>query len=452
LLFAIIAGGALAIALIPVLSEYLERGGRSRMWDLFSRVANLVFIITAALSIIVALFTNLFVDWLAPGFSADQQALVVELMRLNLISTLLFSLSGLVMAGLQTNQHFLLPAIAPSMYDIGGLFGLIILAPESGYHIGPVTLPAFGMGIYGVLYGTVIGSALFLLVQLPGLIIYQFHWRPWIDLRNPGVLQVLHVLLPRALNVLFFNLIFIFQERFASYLVTGSVNALSLGWLFMQVPETLIGTAIGTALLPTLSEQVARGEREQFQNSLNHSFRTILALTIPVTILLVVVIPSIVSILGLEPAIADLVVWTSRGFLLGLVGHSLLEISVRAFYAQQNARVPVIAAGATLVMFILIGAVLSSTLGAPGIGIASSIVFTGESLVLWFLLSRRYTGLLTTGRMLYRVALGTAISSLVASILISQSSSFLVGAGTLIVGGILVIPFILPEIRLLLKL
>ena len=215
LLFAIIAGGALAIALIPVLSEYLERDGRPGMWDLFSRVANLVFITTAALSLVVALSANVVVRWLAPGFPADQQALVAELMRLNLISTLLFSLSGLVMAGLQTNQHFLLPAIAPSMYDIGGLFGLIILAPESGYHIGSVTLPAYGMGIYGVLYGTVIGSALFLLVQLPGLIIYQFRWKPWIDLHNPGVLQVIHVLVPRALNVLFFNLIFIFQERFA---------------------------------------------------------------------------------------------------------------------------------------------------------------------------------------------------------------------------------------------
>ena len=127
---------------------------------------------------------------IAPGFVETQQALVTDLMRLNLIATLLFSISGLVIAGLQANQHFLLPALARSMYDVGTLIGVLILAPQTGYQIGPITLPAFGMGIYGLAYGTVLGAVLFLATQIPGLIRYQFRWAPKINLQHPGVQQV----------------------------------------------------------------------------------------------------------------------------------------------------------------------------------------------------------------------------------------------------------------------
>ena len=118
-------------------------------------------------------------------------------MRLNLFATLLFSLSGLVMAGLQANQHFWLPALAPSMYDLGTMFGVVILAPERGYQLGPITLPAFGLGVYGLVYGVILGAALFLLIQLPGLVRYNFRWKPVIGLNHPGVRQVLGLLGPR---------------------------------------------------------------------------------------------------------------------------------------------------------------------------------------------------------------------------------------------------------------
>ena len=112
LLFALISGGALAIAFIPVLSEKLSKEGREPAWRLFSQVANLAFIVTAVLAVMVSLFAEPLVKsqlGIAPGFTPEQQTLVVQLMRLNLISTLIFSISGLVMAGLQANQHFLFP-------------------------------------------------------------------------------------------------------------------------------------------------------------------------------------------------------------------------------------------------------------------------------------------------------------------------------------------------------
>jgi len=453
LLFAIIAGGALAIALIPVLSEYLEKRGRPGLWDLFARVANLVFLATAALSLLVAIFADQLVRILAPGFGTAQQSLVAELMRLNLVSTILFSMAGLVIAGLQANQHFLLPAMAPSMYDIGALFGLLVLAPESGYHLGPLTLSAFGMGIQGVVYGTVLGSALFLLVQLPGLVIYRFRWRPIIDLSNPGVRQVITVLVPRALNVLCIQLIFILQERFASFLITGSVNALALGWLFMQVPETIIGSAIGTALLPTLSEQVARGEREGFQQSLNHAIRVMLALSIPAALLIGVTLRPVVGLLNFDEIGTELVVWTARGFLLGLVGHTLLEVAVRAYYAQQDARTPLVAAALTAVGFFFLVLILTPPLGAPGIGLANTLAFSGEALLLLLLLNRKIPGLLRVGGTLVRAGLALIGSALVIyGLSLFRDSSLLWAGGSLVAGGLVVLPLIWPEIKLLIKL
>ena len=286
LLFALISGGALAIAFIPVLTETIQKQDRKAAWDLFSRIANLMFLITGGIALVLAILAGPIVQRVVtPGFSVEQQQLVTHIMRLDLIATMIFSLSGLVIAGLQANQHFLLPAMAPSMYDLGMLFGVIILAPETGYQIGPITLPAFGLGVYGLAYGSIIGALMFLLIQLPGLVVYKFHWTPAIDLHHPGVRKVLALMGPRVLTVMFIQIIFIASDNIASWLVPGSVSALVYGWLFMQVPETLVGTAIGTVLLPTISEQVAREQMDLFRQSLNRGMRIILAITIPAAVL-----------------------------------------------------------------------------------------------------------------------------------------------------------------------
>lgn len=456
LLFALIAGGALAVAFIPVLSATLNKGGRPAMWDLFSRVANLVFLVTAGLSILVAIFADQLVSWrlgIAPGFTPDQQALVADLMRLNLMATLLFSLSGLAIAGLQSNQHFLLPALAPTMYDVGTLFGVIILAPATGYQIGPISLPSFGLGIYGLVYGTILGAALFLAIQIPGLIHYQFRWSPRINLRNPGVRQVLSLMGPRVLTVFFIQLIFLAQDNIASRLISGSVTSLVYGWLFMQVPETIIGTAIATVLLPTLSEQIARGDQDSFKTTTNHTLRVLLALTIPSAVLLSLVIRPAVGILGFDPAGTDLVVWVARMFLIGLIGHSLLEVAARSFYAQQDAITPLLTAALNTVLIILLGVLLGFRFGAPGIALANSLAFTTQALLLLYLLNRRFAGSLRVGRTLLRVVPATILGGLLVYGLLQLPLPDLpLSVLSLGAGGLVVLPFIWPELKLLIKL
>jgi putative peptidoglycan lipid II flippase len=463
MLFALISGGALAMALIPVLSEYLENKGRRQAWDVFSRIANLVFLVTGSMSILVAIFANHLVRWnigIAPGFESVQQDLVADLMRLNLIATLLFSMAGLMIAGLQANQHFLLPAIAPSMYDIGTLVGILILVPDHGLQLGPITLPAFGLGIHGLVYGTIIGAALFFIIQVPGLFKYQFRWTPKINLDHPGVRKVLFVLGPRVLTVFFIQAIFIAQDNIASRLIEGSVTALVYGWLFMQVPESLIGTAIGTALLPTISEQVARAEEAIFRNSLNKTIQVILALTIPAAVLLVAGIHPLVVILGFDNIGTELVVWTARGYTLGLVSYALIEVTSRAFYAQHNARTPLFTIGITAAVFIMLAVPFARLWGAPGIALANSLAFTLQLAIMLYLLNRQFPGFTSVRNTLVRVIPPSLVIGGVVYLLnhfIPHESmglivSALTAVGVLGLGGLFMLPFIWVEINLLVKL
>ena len=158
-LSALLSGGALGMAFIPVLREYLDQKGRSAAWDFFARVLNLAFLLTAVVSAVIIAFSEPLVRYIiVPHFSIEKQLLTASLMRLDLLAILLFSISGLVMSGLQANKHFLLPALAPIFYNLGQIFGVTILTPTHGFQLGPITLPAFGLGLYGMVYGVILGA------------------------------------------------------------------------------------------------------------------------------------------------------------------------------------------------------------------------------------------------------------------------------------------------------
>ncbi|MCC6190590.1 MAG: murein biosynthesis integral membrane protein MurJ [Anaerolineales bacterium] len=380
LLFALISGGALAMAFIPVLSETLSREGRAATWRLFSLVANLAFTLTALGAAVLALYPLAFVQWVvAPGYQLPQQQLVAELMRLNLIATLLFSISGLVMGALQANQHFLLPALAPVLYNLGQIIGVVVLSPR--------------LGIHGLAYGVILGAALHLAVQVPGLARYGFRWTPRLTVRDRAVQRVLALMGPRILTLGLLNLIFIANDNLASHLGAGAVSALVYGWLIMQLPETVIGTAAGTALLPTLSEQVARGEAARLRQLLRRALGILVVLLVPLTLVsLVLVRPGIKLIFegrAFTASDSELVVLAARMFLLGLLGHSLVDVAARTFYAHQDARTPLALAAVTLALYLGLGYGLSQVLGFAGLALANSLAFSAEAGLMLLILYRR---------------------------------------------------------------
>lgn len=433
MLFMLISGGAMAIAFIPVLTEVLTKEGRSKAWDLFSNILNIAFILTALAAIVIAIFARPLVTnqlGIAPGFTEAQTVDTIRLLRLNLISTLVFSISGLAMAGLQANQHFLLPALAPILYDFGQIFGALVLAPSESVRLGPISLPAMGFGVDGLVYGVIIGALLHLLIQVPGLIKFQFRWQPRVDFKDPNTRKVLRLMGPRVVSMLFIQLIFLAQDNLGSRLPEGSVSALTYGWWIMQVPETLIGTSIATAILPTLSEMASNKQFDAMKEKIERAARVMLNLTIPIAIIAGLVLqPLIRSFLGLDETATMKVVNVSQVFLMGIVGHSLVELFVRSFYSLQKPRIPLLGSALTLIVFVILGIVLSPSLEVVGIASANTIAYLIQAILLLVLLGKTMSGPLMLGGSFLKSLLAAVIGGAAAYTMINFAPGI---AGTLI--------------------
>jgi len=446
-LFALISGGALAMAFIPLMSEYLTTKGRAAAWDLFSRVANLAFVVTGSIALIIAVFAVPIVNaqiGIAPGFGAEQRQLLAELMRLNLVGTIIFSISGLVMASLQANQHFLLPAMAPILYNVGQIIGAIFLVPR--------------FGIHGLVYGVILGAVLHLLIQVPALFKYEFKWTPAFDLRHTGLIEALKLLGPRLLTMFGIQLIVIARDNIASRLgQVGAVTSLTYGWMIMQVPETLLGTAIATAMLPTLAEFAARADWNGFRLAIERALRVLIALTIPVAAVLAAGINPLVRVVfGFDAATSTLITWTTRAYLLTLTGYSIQEIAARSFYARKEPMFPLYAVLLRLAIFILIGIAgitLFRNIGAPVIAFAETALLV-ESIVLFSWLSKRMHEPLRVWSAVGKGVVAALIGGVTAYGLavIVPGSAVLTALLGMIVGGLVAFLFIWSEVKLLLNL
>lgn len=344
LIFTLIAGGALAHAFIPIFGGYLAQGETDRAWTVASHVVNTVFLTTLCISVIVFFAAPwLIANIVAPGFNPAAQAQSAALMRILLISTLIFSVSGLVMGILQSHNHFLLPAIAPIMFDVGILFGVIFLLKP--------------LGVTGIALGAVLGAALHLGVQIPGLIRYKARWSPQIGLRDPELWRIIRLMLPRVAGLGVFSLNFIVMNNIASRLGENAIAALDWGWRLMQIPQTLIGTAMGTVIFPTLAALSQVGDLSGKREAMNGALRFILVGSIPSAVGLVLVGQPLVNLLKrgeFDAQAAALVYGTLQMFALGLIVHSVLEVVARSFYADKDTLTPLWAAlGGAAINFVL---------------------------------------------------------------------------------------------------
>lgn len=407
MLFALISGGALAMAFIPLLTEYLTTKDRAAAWDLFSRVANFGFVLTGSIAVVIAIFAQQIVDaeiGIAPGFDLEQRQLLAELMRLNLIGTVIFSISGLVMASLQANQHFVLPAIAPSVYNIGQIFGAIFLVPI--------------FGIEGLVYGVIIGAAMHLLVQVPALVKFGFRWTPSLDIRNTGLLDALKLMAPRLFTMVGIQFIFIARDNLASRLdQVGAVTSLTYGWMIMQVPETILGTAIATAMLPTLSELASKRDWRGFRETMERALRVMISLTLPVAAVMSAGIhPLVRGVFGFPEDISQLITWTTRAYMLTLTGYAIHEVAVRSFYARKEPMVPLYMVFLRLAIFLAIGITgvfVFTEIGAPVIAFAE-IALLIEAVILLALLSKRTNETISAGGSIFKGLLGAAVGGVIA--------------------------------------
>lgn len=444
-LFALISGGALAMAFIPLLTEYLTLKDRAAAWDLFSRVANVAFLVTASFAIVISIFAEPIARLgIAPGFTEEQLQLLAQLMRLNLIATVIFSVSGLVAASLQANQHFVLPALAPTMYNVGQILGAIYLVPQ--------------YGIRGLVYGVIIGAALHLLIQLPGLIKFGFRWTPSLDIRHTGLIEALKLMAPRLLTMGGIQFIVLARDNLASQLdQVGAVSALTYGWMIMQVPETILGTALATAMLPTLAEYAARADWVGFRSTIERALRVLISLTIPIAAVMSAGIhPLVRGVFGFDEPTTVLLTWTTRVYLLTLTGFTIHEVAARSFYARKEPLFPLYAVLLRIAMFLGIGVVgltFFKQIGAPIIAFAE-ISLLIEAIILFGWLSKRTHQPIQVGGAVWKGLVAAVIGGVVTYLiaLYLPGGAIVTALIGMIVGGLIALALVWSDAKLLFKL
>lgn len=332
ILFNLVAAGALASAFVPTFTGFLAREDRDGAWRLASGVMNLVLLILVTTSLLAALFAWPLARYvLVRGFTSPAQlALTVSLLRILLVQAAIFGVSGLLMGILNTHQHFLLPALAPTFYWSGMIFGLKVWSPT--------------MGIYGLAWGAVLGAGLHLAIQLPGLRGLKARYWPSLELRNPAVHEVIRLMGPRLIGVAALQASLLVNVALASYL-EGGISALNYAWRIFTMPQAIIAQSISIAAFPTFSALVARGEVLDMRASFADTLRSILFLALPATVGLLLLGQPVVAML-FQAGVFDaqsttLVTWALACYTLGLVSHSVVEIIPRAFYALHDTRTPV---------------------------------------------------------------------------------------------------------------
>jgi len=380
LLFQLVAGGALGSAFIPTFAAAWTEGSQQQAWLLFSRVLNLLTLFLVTLCGLAMLFAEpLVAGLIAPGFSVEQQRLTASLIRWMLASTVVFGASGLIMGSLNAVQHFLLPAVAPVLYNCAIIAGAWLLAPV--------------LGIHGLVVGVAGGAVLHLLVQLPALLRQNVRYRFSFRIGDAQVREVARLMGPRVLGLLFVQLNFLVNTILASGLPDGSLSALNYAWLLMLLPQGIFAQAVATVAFPTFSAQVAAGDRAQLMATLSGLLRLILFLSIPAAFLLYVLDEQLIELLfqrgRFDAASTQAVAYALRFYALGLVAHAVVEIVVRVFYALHDTATPVVAGVATMALNILLSLALIGRLSFGGLALANSIATALEMLVLLFLLARK---------------------------------------------------------------
>jgi putative peptidoglycan lipid II flippase len=438
-IFVLVAGGALGSSFIPVFTRYLAADDRESAWRLASAAMTLVGLVSALLALVVALLAPAVVPAvLVPGSPPEMQALTVSLTQIMLVTTIVFSVSGIVMGVLNAHQSFLLPALAPSMYNIGLIIGALVLARTGGQP-----------NIYGLAWGAILGSCLHLGIQLPSLLRLA-HVRFLPSWRVPGLREVFLLMGPRILGLAVVQINFAVNVAFSSSMVAGSLTALNTAWFVLFFVLGVIGRSIGAAVFPTLSALAAEEKMDSFKNRLSSAMRGVLFLSFPATVGLILLGGPVISLLferGEWTAESTAgTAWALSFFAIGIAGHSLLEVLSRAFYALADTRTPVAIGIISMLSNIVLSVIFIRLIGDAGslsrgpfagLALSNSLTTIGEAIALWWLLRRRIGGV-NDARVMDGVWRGLVASSGMGIVLLA-GLSFLNNYGSLLavaIGGL----------------
>jgi len=335
LLRRISAEGAFSQAFVPILAEYKNQRTHEETHALINHVATLLGLFLVAITIIGMLAAPWVVQISAPGFAADKAKfdLTVELLRITFPYIFFISLVSLAGGVLNTYGNFSVPAFTPVWLNLSFIAAALLAAPYFDHSIKVLAWAVF------------LGGVLQLLYQIPYLLKIGLIPRYSLNLQDEGVWRILKLMGPAVFGVSIAQISLLINTIFASYLATGSVSWLYYADRLMEFPTGVMGVALGTILLPSLSKSFADKADGEYSKLLDWGLRLTLILALPAAVALAVLSVPLVTGLFHYGKFSELDVEMTRqalmAYSLGLLGLILVKVLAPAFYSRQNIKTPV---------------------------------------------------------------------------------------------------------------
>ena len=344
LLRRLFAEGAFSQAFVPILSEYKTRRGAEETRLLVDHVAGMLALALFVVTLIGVVTAPYVIYVSAPGFSADTEKFDITVSLLRIIFPYIFFISLVALGAgiLNTYSRFSVPAFTPVILNLSMIAGALWLAP----HFNPPVL--------ALAWSVVLGGVLQLAFQIPFLRQLKLLPRPRLNFRDAGAWRVMKLMGPAVFGVSVGQISLLINTIFASFLVTGSVSWLYYADRLMEFPTGLLGVALGTILLPSLSKLFADNAQDEYNKLLDWGLRLTLLLALPAALALALLAVPLIATLFHYGKFTALDLFMTRDALmaysLGLLGLIMVKVLAPAFYARQNIRTPVKIAVATLVL------------------------------------------------------------------------------------------------------
>ncbi len=382
----LVGEGAANAAVIPVLSEYLDKKDNKEFWRVTNLLLSTVVIILAAISLLGTILSPLIVRIIAFGFVDDpaKMDLTIRLSRIMFSFIFLIGLSAYVMGILNTLKHFAAPAAGSCFLNITMIvFGLYLCR-------------YFQEPIIGLSIAVLIGGVLQLIVQIPVLRKKGFRFGFKLDFKHPAIKKIGGLLLPRMLGSSIYQLNVFIDTMFASLgqiVGEGAIAALYYANRLIQFPTALFGSALATACLPTLSQQAIANDMNGLKKTIEVSLRSLLVLLIPSSVGLLVLSEPIIRLLFERGEFGvlstQMTSFAMAFYCVGLFAYSGARVITSCFYALKDTVTPVRITFLCLIINSVFNFLLMHVLQAGGLALATSISSIANFFILIFLLRRK---------------------------------------------------------------
>jgi len=389
LLRRLFAEGAFSQAFVPILGAARAERGEDEVRELLDRVA---LVLTAALMAVTALgmiASPWVVAAMASGLREAERAggfnAAVWMTRTMFPYIVCMSLVAFASGVLNTWRRFAVPAFTPVLLNLAMIAAAIWLAPR------------FDPPIYALAVGVLAGGVAQLAVQWAALarlgLAPRFSLRLAQAWRDPTVQRVVRQMAPATLGVSVAQISLLINTNIATWLAPGSVTWLSFADRLMEFPTALLGVALGTVLLPSLSRAHASGAGGEYSALLDWGLRLVLLLGLPAALGMMLLSEGLVATLFHYGAFSAADVGQTRlavvAYAVGLVGLLGIKILAPGFYAQQDIRTPVRIAVAVLIVTQLLNLLLVPRFAHAGLALAIGLGACINTLALLVGLRRR---------------------------------------------------------------